>query len=543
MTTESSKTCGEVLVELLQSYGIEIVFGIPGVHTVELYRGLPNTGLRHITPRHEQGAGFMADGYARVTGKPAACFIISGPGMTNIITAMAQAYSDSVPMLVISSVNNSHELALGGGRLHELPSQRQLVAGVSVFSHTVARPSELAEVLARAFAVFDSARPGPVHIELPLDVITAPMAAGRICRRSASATGRGRVRRGHRRRQCAYCYRLHQNPFIVLGGGTQDAADAARDNWWTGSAMRTALTVNAKGVLAADHPLKPGQPPAATPGARCAGEPPTWCSPSVPSSAKPIRCCSTIKLELSGQVIRVDIEPEQMTRNVLPVDLDLRRCRADDAGDCTRPWPASVPLRAAGRGRRTASRRLTPWRPRPTGNTARFLDLVAATLPGVVVAGDSTQPVYGANLFYEADQPRRYFNSSTGYGTLGYGLPAALGAKLGLPHTSVVSLIGDGGLQFTIAELATAVELQLSVPVLVWNNNGYGEIKRYMLERDIPTIGVDIYTPDFITIAKGFGCAAETVSTRDEFVDALRRADKAGKPTLIDIPEHLALNW
>jgi len=131
---QMTKTCGEVLVELLQAYGIEIVFGIPGVHTVELYRGLPATNIRHITPRHEQGAGFMADGYARVTGNPAACFIISGPGMTNIVTAMAQAYSDSVPMLVISSVNNSHELALGQGRLHELPSQRQLVAGVSVFS-------------------------------------------------------------------------------------------------------------------------------------------------------------------------------------------------------------------------------------------------------------------------------------------------------------------------------------------------------------------------------------------------------------------------
>ena len=169
-----AKTCGEILVQQLQSYGIEIVFGIPGVHTVELYRGLPDTNLRHITPRHEQGAGFMADGYARATGKPAACFIISGPGMTNIVTAMAQAYSDSVPMLVISSVNNSHELALGQGRLHELPSQRQLVSGVSVFSHTVARPNEIDAVLARAFAVFDSARPGPVHIELPLDVITAP---------------------------------------------------------------------------------------------------------------------------------------------------------------------------------------------------------------------------------------------------------------------------------------------------------------------------------------------------------------------------------
>ena len=115
-------TCGEVLVELLGLYGIDTVFGIPGVHTVELYRGLPNSKLRHVTPRHEQGAGFMADGYARASGRPAACFIITGPGLTNIATAIGQAYADSVPMLILSSVNNTRDLALGEGRLHELPS-------------------------------------------------------------------------------------------------------------------------------------------------------------------------------------------------------------------------------------------------------------------------------------------------------------------------------------------------------------------------------------------------------------------------------------
>ena len=110
-----TKTCGEVLVEILEAYGIDTVFGIPGVHTVELYRGLPNTRIRHITPRHEQGAGFMADGYARASGRPAACFIISGPGMTNIVTAMGQAYSDSIPMLVISSVNITQRARPGRG--------------------------------------------------------------------------------------------------------------------------------------------------------------------------------------------------------------------------------------------------------------------------------------------------------------------------------------------------------------------------------------------------------------------------------------------
>src|SRR6516165_2435808 len=165
------KTVGMYLAELLAAYGVEVIFGIPGVHTVELYRGLPNTPIRHITPRHEQGAGFMADGYARVTGKPGVCFIITGPGMTNILTAMAQAYGDSVPMLVISSVNRTEQLGMGGGRLHELRSQRNLTAEVTAFSHTLMRPDELPEVLSRAFTVFRSARPRPVHIEIPIDVI------------------------------------------------------------------------------------------------------------------------------------------------------------------------------------------------------------------------------------------------------------------------------------------------------------------------------------------------------------------------------------
>ncbi|HSY88925.1 MAG TPA: thiamine pyrophosphate-binding protein, partial [Verrucomicrobiae bacterium] len=118
------KTVGMYLAELLAAYGVEVIFGIPGVHTVELYRGLPNTPIRHVTPRHEQGAGFMADGYARVTGRPGVCFIITGPGMTNIATAMAQAYGDSVPMLVISSVNALGQIGSGEGWLHELQDQR-----------------------------------------------------------------------------------------------------------------------------------------------------------------------------------------------------------------------------------------------------------------------------------------------------------------------------------------------------------------------------------------------------------------------------------
>jgi acetolactate synthase-1/2/3 large subunit len=173
----------------------------------------------------------------------------------------------------------------------------------------------------------------------------------------------------------------------------------------------------------------------------------------------------------------------------------------------------------------------------------RFMAAIQEALPGVVIAGDSTQPVYSANLFYQADQPRSYFNSSTGYGTLGYALPAALGAKLARRERPVVAVIGDGGLQFTIGELATAVELSLPIAILVWNNGGYGEIKRYMAERGIPQIGVDIYTPDFLAIARGFGCRAVRAESLPHLQDQLREAEHRSGPTLIEIDEASALRW
>ena len=139
--------------------------------------------------------------------------------------------------------------------------------------------------------------------------------------------------------------------------------------------------------------------------------------------------------------------------------------------------------------------------------------------------------------------PRSWFNSSTGYGTLGYGLPAAFGAKLARPDAAVVALIGDGGIQFTIGELATAAELGLPVPILLWNNRGYGEIKTYMADRDIPQIGVDIYTPDFQTIARGLRLPRAPGGGPRASRDALREAVKADRPTVIEIDDAAARGW
>jgi acetolactate synthase-1/2/3 large subunit len=167
----------------------------------------------------------------------------------------------------------------------------------------------------------------------------------------------------------------------------------------------------------------------------------------------------------------------------------------------------------------------------------RVLAVVQKALPGVVIVSDSTQPVYGGNQFYEPAGPRSWFNSTTGYGTLGYALPAAVGAKLAAPGRAVVALIGDGGLQFTLPELGSAVEAGTPVIVLLWNNRGYREIRTWMVDRGIPPIGVDIHTPDFLTIARGFGCAAECVADLEKLEAALRAAAGGRRPTLIELPE------
>jgi acetolactate synthase-1/2/3 large subunit len=157
-------------------------------------------------------------------------------------------------------------------------------------------------------------------------------------------------------------------------------------------------------------------------------------------------------------------------------------------------------------------------------------------LPDAVFVGDSTQPIYAADQFYRPRRPRSFFNASTGYGTLGYGLPAAIGAKIGLgPARPVVAIAGDGGILFTIGELASAVEAKVPIVILVWNNEGYGEIRDYMNGRTIPPIGVGLSPVDFVAVGRGFGCHAARVESLDHLAAELAAAKERTLPTLLEI--------
>ncbi|PWE47790.1 5-guanidino-2-oxopentanoate decarboxylase [Pseudomonas prosekii] len=534
-------TCGEVLVKLLEAYGVEQVFGIPGVHTVELYRGLARSSIRHVTPRHEQGAGFMADGYARTRGKPGVCFIITGPGMTNITTAMGQAYADSIPMLVISSVQTRSQLGGGRGKLHELPNQSALVGGVAAFSDTLMSAAELPGVLARAFALFQAGRPRPVHIEIPLDVLVEE--ADELLASVAVNIDRAGAAPGAVSRMSGLLATA-QRPLILAGGG---AIDAAAELTALAEMLDApvALTINAKGMLAANHPLLIGSTQSLVATRALVAEADVVLAIGTELAETDYDVTFAGGFEIPGKLLRVDIDPDQTVRNYPP-----HVALVSDSRNAAQALLSALSQQALAerrsdwghvRAARLREELAATW-DAPTVAQTLFLETVLDELPDAVFVGDSTQPVYTGNLTFNPQRPRRWFNSSTGYGTLGYALPAAIGAWLG-GHVErgsrppVVCLIGDGGLQFTLPELASAVEARTPVIILLWNNQGYEEIKKYMVNRDIEPVGVDIYTPDFIGVAKALGCAAEAVSGVETLRHALRAATDRQGPTLIEIDQ------
>jgi acetolactate synthase-1/2/3 large subunit len=525
-------SCGEAVVALLEQFGADTVFGIPGVHTLEIYRGLAGSGLRHVAPRHEQGAAFMADGWARVSGRPGVCVLISGPGLTNAITPIAQAYHDSIPMLVISAAVAEPERGLG--EIHDLPDQQGLMATVTAFSHTIADPAELPEVFARARAVFDLGRPRPVHVGVPVDVLGSSV--GEVASRLASPEGFHPPRpAGEAIERAARLLAGARAPLIILGGGARDAGPQA-----LALAERLGapigLTINARGAIDDAHEL-------------CLGSALSF--PPVSDLLREADATLLVGAQLSGLelwgleepltlrgLVRVDIDESQFERRWKP-EVALH----GDAAGTLGALVDAVGLDAGGADRRTvAARRVADARSglRPPPEIARFEPLLQAldrVLPvDRIVAGDSTQPVYAANHLLPMHHPRSWL-MPIGYGCLGCALPMAIGAKLAAPERPVLAIAGDGGFMFTVQELATARDLGLTLPVLVYNNRGYGEIREAMDHAGVEHLGTDGTAYDMPAIARGFGCAGVSVTTLDQLEDELAKALDASGPTVIELTE------
>ena len=524
------KTVGETLIDILEANGVDTVFGIPGVHTVELYRGLASSAIRHVTPRHEQGAGFMADGYARVSGKPGVCLVITGPGLTNIITPMAQAYQDSVPLLVISGVNARATLGHGRGRLHELPDQHGMMATLALMSHTLHDPDDLAEVMERAFFILGSGRPGPVHIEIPTDVMALPVRQPPQLKRVQMVRPRAdEAAIGEAGARCL----ASRRPVILVGGGAVSAAPQIQ-------ALAERLdaplvtTTNARGAFSG-HPLSVPASPSLEAVRQRIADADLVLAFGTQMGQTDYDMYADNGFPVLESLIRIDIDPAQLARGPQAA-LSILSSAESAAADLLATIGSGNRLQGDGAKRADTTRQaawaeLTPKMQVEIG----ILDKIRDTLPGAIIVGDSTQAVYAGNLYYEADRPNGWFNAATGYGALGYGPPAAIGAAIADTHAPVVCLAGDGGLQFTLAEIGSAKDAGANVIFLVWNNDGYGEIESYMVENGIEPEGVKPSAPDFLKIAEAYGLPAKRLAHVDELRPALIEMRRHAGPSLIEI--------
>jgi len=522
---------GTNLPRLLRAYGCDTVFGMPGVHTLEAYRGLDDAGVRHIGVRHEQGAGFMADGYARVSGKPGVCLLISGPGVTNASTPIAQAYSDSQPMLVISSVAAVRDLKMGRGRLHEIRDQARVTESITGLSAVALTTDQIREHVAHAFAMFASQRPRPAHIALPLDILEVPDGDGWKARPlpSRPAPAPDAIE------QAAKLLSAAMRPVFVCGGGSIGAASQIRA---LAERIGAAVvpTIAAKGVVSDDHPLALEatlERPQTQAFLRQAdivlaigtelAEPDLWVAD---------------RLALDGKMIRVDLDPEVLAR-----DYDASVAICADAGLTLDALLHSVPEKPKGSGfatgtaiadlRRAERDKLTPLEKKHVSVLSALRHAMPAD--GIVFT-DMTQIAYTGYCFYPCNRPKTWF-FPTGYGTLGFALPAAIGGKLAAPDRPTAVLVGDGGFQFTMQELGTAVENKLPLAILLWNNNSLAQIRDGMIARNIPTIGVNQHNPIFADLARSYGARVAQPKTLAALESAVTEAFAADVPTVIEVME------
>ena len=517
-------------MQLLSAYGVDTVFGMPGVHTLEAYRGLEDAGIKHIGVRHQQGAGFMADGYARMTGKPGVCLLISGPGVTNAATPIGQAYSDSVPVLAITSVAATDDLGMGRGKLHDVTEQSRVTEPLTTFSATALNPNQVHEYVARAFASFETGRKRPVHISLPLDVITAPDSKPAKARQSF---GRAMPVESDAVKMAEILAQA-ERPVFIVGGGARHASDEILA---LAEAIGAAVvpTITGKGIVDDAHPLSVESTldREATQTFICnadvvlavgteLAEPDLWLDGPLP---------------LTGRFLRIDID-----RRTLALDYDPEIAMCADSAAALQCVMSHLPesktqgfhgtddiqtLRAVERDK------LAPLEKAHIP----VIDAIRRAIPkeGVVYT-DMTQLAYTACAVYPCHTSNT-FHFPAGFGTLGYGIPAAIGGKIASPDTPVAVFVGDGGFQFTLQELGTAVENELPMAIILWDNNSLAQIRDGMISRDIPTIGVNQFNPDFTALAKAYGCHVEEPNDLPSVEVAVKAAFGRNRPTVIRLRE------
>jgi acetolactate synthase-1/2/3 large subunit len=515
---------GEAIVNGLVAHDVDTVFGLPGAQVYGLFDAFQKAQLKVIGARHEQACGYMAYGYARATGRPGVFSVVPGPGVLNAGAALLTAFGSNEPVLCLTGQVPTEFLDRGRGHLHEMPNQLATLRTFVKWAERIEYPDLAPALVSRAFQEMQSGRRGPAVLEMPWDIFTQRADVSDVAPFDLLPAPRPD---SDRIKAAAERIATSKAPMIFVGSGAihtrEDILELAETLDAPVVAFRSGrgIVSNAHELgmsMAAAYELWPQTDLIIGIGTRM--ELPTWRWPYRPEGQ---------------QSIRIDIDPAEMRRFAPDTAI------VADAREGTRDLLAAVQKRGFTRqpGRRDAIRAAsasTLQQIQAIQPQMSYLNILREVLPANAIVTDELSQVGFASWYgFPVYEPRTFITS--GYqGTLGSGFPTALGAKVAHPDRPVVAITGDGGFMFAVQELATAVQFNIGVVVLVFNNNAYGNVRRDQLEGfEGRVVASDLVNPDFVKLAESFGVGAARVTSPDGFRPALERALADGGPYLIDI--------
>jgi acetolactate synthase-1/2/3 large subunit len=540
----SKITGSQAIIKCLQEEGVELLFGYPGGAVIELYDELCKSSIRHILVRHEQGAVHAADGFARATGKVGVALLTSGPGATNGVTAIATAYCDSIPLVVLTG--QVPRALIGNDAFQEVD-----IVGITrpctKHNYLVYDPEELVPTLREAFYLAASGRPGPVLVDLPKDVIGAQInypAKKPIKMQTYQPNVNphpGQVEKACRAVIKAKRPVLYVGGGVILSGGNEELTRLARR-----LNIPVTMTLMGLGGFPGTDPLSLGM--LGMHGSYAANM-------SVAKSDVLIAVGARFDDRVTGRldafapqakIIHIDIDPTSISKNVevdIPIVADCKLAleamnawldksadyKADEVSalhqpwvDQVREWDAKHPLAYLDEGEIIKPQYVIQTLHKLTGGDA-------------IITTEVGQNQMWAAQFYKFNHPRRLLTSG-GLGTMGYGLPAAIGAQMALPEATVIDVAGDGSIQMNIQELATARECGAPVKIAILNNNYLGMVRQWQelfYNRHYASTVMEV-TPDFVALAQAYGAVGLRAKTKAEVEPVVREALSINNVVIMD---------
>lgn len=538
MSKKQKMSGAEVFVECLYKEHVKTIFGIPGGATLPIYDELYDSNIRHILVRHEQCAAHMADGYARATGRTGVCIATSGPGATNLVTGIANAYMDSVPIVAFTGQvptsmigNDAFQEADITGITLPITKHNYLVKDAKVLSRTIRE----------AFHIASTGRPGPVLIDLPKDIQTDEIGTDEIgfeYPQKVKLDGYRPTYSGHlpQIKRAAESIMRAEQPIIYAGGGV--VISGAHDELCTLTELILApvvTTLLGKGTFPETHPLSLGM--VGMHGAKYANYAMTESDLII---AIGVRFDDRVTGKIdsfapNAKVIHIDIDPAEISKNVevsVPIVGDakiilkeliktLKQKRESRWNEKIKAWKKEFPLQY---GR--SDKEIKPQ---------YVVEQIYKLYGDAIITTEVGQNQMWAAQYFKSTKPRRFI-SSGGLGTMGYGFPAAIGAKVGCPDKLVIDIAGDGSFQMTSQELATAVSNDIPVKVAILNNGFLGMVRQWQelfYDKRYSATRLDT-TPDFVKLAEAYGALGMEVTRPREVRSAIKEAVSSDKPVVID---------